>query len=82
MLIHTLNLAHSEYDMIINWRLFEGPRGGPGIQELLSPASYIAGMGLGNQAALITNGRFNGGTAGACIGHVSPEASEGGILAV
>jgi dihydroxy-acid dehydratase len=58
----------------------EGPRGGPGMQEMLSPTSYIAGMGLGDQCALITDGRFSGGTAGACIGHVSPEAAEGGPI--
>src|SRR5579883_1248515 len=55
----------------------EGPRGGPGMQEMLSPTSYIVGMGLGDKVALITDGRFSGGTAGACIGHVSPEAAEG-----
>ena len=59
----------------------EGPRGGPGMQEMLSPTSYIAGMGLGDKCALITDGRFSGGTAGACIGHVSPEAAEGGPIA-
>ena len=58
----------------------EGPRGGPGMQEMLSPTSYIAGMGLGDKVALITDGRFSGGTAGACIGHVSPEAEEGGPI--
>jgi dihydroxy-acid dehydratase len=58
----------------------EGPRGGPGMQEMLSPTSYIAGMGLGDQVALLTDGRFSGGTAGACIGHVSPEAAEGGPI--
>jgi dihydroxy-acid dehydratase len=58
----------------------EGPRGGPGMQEMLSPTSYIAGMGLGDKVALITDGRFSGGTAGACIGHVSPEAVEGGPI--
>jgi dihydroxy-acid dehydratase len=58
----------------------EGPRGGPGMQEMLSPTSYIVGMGLGDQVALITDGRFSGGTAGACIGHVSPEAAEGGPI--
>jgi dihydroxy-acid dehydratase len=58
----------------------EGPRGGPGMQEMLSPTSYIAGMDLGDQCALITDGRFSGGTAGACIGHVSPEAAEGGPI--
>ena len=58
----------------------EGPRGGPGMQEMLSPTSYIAGMGLGDKCALITDGRFSGGTTGACIGHVSPEAAEGGPI--
>jgi dihydroxy-acid dehydratase len=58
----------------------EGPRGGPGMQEMLSPTSYIAGMGLGDKCALITDGRFSGGTAGACIGHISPEAAEGGPI--
>ncbi|HNQ89081.1 MAG TPA: dihydroxy-acid dehydratase [Verrucomicrobiota bacterium] len=60
----------------------EGPRGGPGMQEMLSPTSYIVGMGLSDQVALITDGRFSGGTAGACIGHVSPEAAEGGPIAL
>ncbi|MCX6885612.1 MAG: dihydroxy-acid dehydratase [Verrucomicrobia bacterium] len=60
----------------------EGPRGGPGMQEMLSPTSYIAGMGLGDKVALVTDGRFSGGTAGACIGHVSPEAAEGGPIGV
>jgi dihydroxy-acid dehydratase len=59
---------------------YEGPRGGPGMQEMLSPTSYIKGMGLGKSVALITDGRFSGGTAGACIGHVSPEAAEGGAI--
>jgi len=59
----------------------EGPKGGPGMQEMLSPTSYIVGMGLGDKVALITDGRFSGGTAGACIGHVSPEAAEGGPIA-
>lgn len=58
----------------------EGPRGGPGMQEMLSPTSYISGLGLGDKVALITDGRFSGGTAGACIGHVSPEAAEGGTI--
>ena len=51
---------------------YEGPRGGPGMQEMLSPTSHIMGMGLGDKVALITDGRFSGGTRGACIGHVSP----------
>jgi len=58
----------------------EGPRGGPGMQEMLSPTSYIVGMGLGDKTVLITDGRFSGGTSGACIGHVSPEAAEGGPI--
>jgi dihydroxy-acid dehydratase len=58
----------------------EGPRGGPGMQEMLSPTSYIVGMGLGDKVALLTDGRFSGGTAGACIGHISPEAAEGGPI--
>jgi dihydroxy-acid dehydratase len=58
----------------------EGPRGGPGMQEMLSPTSYIKGMGLGKSVALITDGRFSGGTSGACICHVSPEAAEGGAI--
>ncbi|MDD5706533.1 MAG: dihydroxy-acid dehydratase [Kiritimatiellae bacterium] len=59
---------------------YEGPRGGPGMQEMLSPTSYIMGAGLGEAVALITDGRFSGGTRGACIGHVSPEAAEGGLI--
>lgn len=59
---------------------YEGPRGGPGMQEMLAPTSYIKGVGLGKSVALVTDGRFSGGTAGACIGHVSPEAAEGGPI--
>lgn len=59
---------------------YEGPRGGPGMQEMLAPTSYIKGVGLGKSVALITDGRFSGGTAGACIGHISPEAAEGGPI--
>ena len=51
---------------------YEGPKGGPGMQEMLAPTSYIMGQGLGDSVALITDGRFSGGTRGACIGHVSP----------
>lgn len=58
----------------------EGPRGGPGMQEMLGPTSYIMGRGLGESVALITDGRFSGGTRGACIGHVSPEAAAGGAI--
>ncbi len=60
---------------------YEGPRGGPGMQEMLSPTSAIMGMGLGTSVALITDGRFSGGTRGACIGHVSPEAAARGPIA-
>jgi dihydroxy-acid dehydratase len=60
---------------------YEGPRGGPGMQEMLSPTSAISGMGLGDKVALITDGRFSGGTRGACIGHVSPEAAARGPIA-
>lgn len=61
---------------------YEGPRGGPGMQEMLAPTSYIMGQGLGDKVALITDGRFSGGTRGACIGHVSPEAAAGGPIAL
>jgi dihydroxyacid dehydratase/phosphogluconate dehydratase len=61
---------------------YEGPKGGPGMQEMLSPTSLIAGMGLGTSVAHVTDGRFSGGTRGACIGHVSPEAAEGGVIAL
>jgi dihydroxy-acid dehydratase len=59
---------------------YEGPKGGPGMQEMLSPTSYIMGSGLGESVALITDGRFSGGTRGACIGHISPEAAVGGPI--
>jgi len=59
---------------------YEGPRGGPGMQEMLAPTSAIKGVGLDDKVALITDGRFSGGTAGACIGHVSPEAAAGGPI--
>ncbi|MFP4485881.1 MAG: dihydroxy-acid dehydratase [Campylobacterales bacterium] len=59
---------------------YEGPKGGPGMQEMLSPTSLIMGMGLGESVALITDGRFSGATRGACIGHISPEAAEGGVI--
>jgi len=61
---------------------YEGPKGGPGMQEMLSPTSAIMGQGLGDKVALITDGRFSGGTRGACIGHVSPEAAARGPIAV
>lgn len=60
---------------------YEGPKGGPGMPEMLSPTSLIMGMGLGDKVALITDGRFSGGTRGACIGHISPEAAERGPIA-
>lgn len=60
---------------------FEGPKGGPGMQEMLTPTSNIMGMGLGDKVALITDGRFSGGTRGICVGHVSPEAAAGGSIA-
>ena len=61
---------------------YEGPRGGPGMQEMLYPTSYIKSKGLGKVCALITDGRFSGGTSGLSIGHVSPEAEEGGLIAL
>ncbi|WP_426661065.1 dihydroxy-acid dehydratase [Rhodanobacter aciditrophus] len=61
---------------------YEGPRGGPGMQEMLYPTSYLKSKGLGKACALITDGRFSGGTAGLSIGHVSPEAAEGGLIAL
>jgi len=61
---------------------YEGPKGGPGMQEMLAPTSLIMGMGLGESVALITDGRFSGATRGASIGHVSPEAAEGGVFAL
>jgi dihydroxy-acid dehydratase len=61
---------------------YEGPKGGPGMREMLSPTAAIAGMGLSESVALITDGRFSGGTRGPCIGHLSPEAMEGGTIAI
>jgi dihydroxy-acid dehydratase len=61
---------------------YEGPKGGPGMREMLSPTSAIAGMGLIDSVALITDGRFSGGTRGPCIGHVTPEAAQGGPIAL
>ncbi len=61
---------------------YEGPRGGPGMQEMLYPTSYLKSKGLGKSCALITDGRFSGGTSGLSIGHVSPEAAEGGLIAL
>ncbi|MFA7097949.1 MAG: dihydroxy-acid dehydratase, partial [Gammaproteobacteria bacterium] len=59
---------------------YEGPRGGPGMQEMLYPTSYLKSKGLGKACALVTDGRFSGGTSGLSIGHVSPEAAEGGAI--
>ena len=60
---------------------YEGPKGGPGMQEMLAPTAAIKGVKLDDSVALITDGRFSGGTAGACIGHISPEAAAGGPIA-
>jgi dihydroxy-acid dehydratase len=59
---------------------YEGPKGGPGMQEMLYPTTYLKSMGLGKQCALITDGRFSGGTSGLSIGHISPEAADGGAI--
>ena len=59
---------------------YEGPRGGPGMQEMLYPTSYLKSKGLGSQCALLTDGRFSGGTSGLSIGHASPEAASGGNI--
>lgn len=76
-------------DAILNRRIaagdvviirYEGPKGGPGMQEMLYPTSYLKSMGLGKQCALLTDGRFSGGTSGLSIGHASPEAAEGGTI--
>ena len=61
---------------------YEGPKGGPGMREMLNPTSAIAGMGLGSSVALITDGRFSGASRGASIGHISPEAAVGGPIAL
>jgi dihydroxy-acid dehydratase len=61
---------------------YEGPKGGPGMREMLAPTSVIAGMGLDTTVSLLTDGRFSGGTRGAAIGHISPEAAEGGPIAL
>lgn len=96
MLVHTgparvFNSEEEAYEAILSGKIrsgdvvvirYEGPKGGPGMREMLSPTSAIIGMGLGDSVALITDGRFSGGTRGACIGHVSPEAAEGGPIAL
>ena len=61
---------------------YEGPKGGPGMQEMLYPTTFLKSMGLGKACALITDGRFSGGTSGLSIGHVSPEAASGGNIAI
>lgn len=61
---------------------YEGPKGGPGMREMLAPTSLLVGKGLGKSVALITDGRFSGGTRGLCVGHISPEAAQGGLLAI
>ncbi len=61
---------------------YEGPRGGPGMREMLSPTSAVMGRGLGKEVALITDGRFSGGTHGFVVGHITPEAVDGGPLAI
>jgi dihydroxy-acid dehydratase len=61
---------------------YEGPRGGPGMQEMLYPTSFLKGKGLGKACALITDGRFSGGTSGLSVGHISPEAAAGGLIAL
>ncbi len=74
-----LNHQVQEGDVVVI--RYEGPQGGPGMQEMLSPTAAIVGMGLGEKVALVTDGRFSGGTRGACIGHISPEASARGPIA-
>ncbi len=61
---------------------YEGPRGGPGMPEMLMPTATLVGLGLGESVSLVTDGRFSGATKGACVGHVSPEAMEGGPIAL
>ena len=61
---------------------YEGPKGGPGMREMLAPTATLMGMGLGDSVALLTDGRFSGGTRGPCVGHISPEAMEGGPIAL
>ena len=59
---------------------YEGPKGGPGMREMLAPTSLLVGKGLGTKTALITDGRFSGGTRGICVGHICPEAADGGVI--
>ena len=76
----TLNKEIKKGDIIVI--RYEGPKGGPGMREMLSVTAAIMGMGLGESVALVTDGRFSGGTRGPCIGHVSPEAANGGPIAI
>jgi len=75
-----LNKQVKEGDVVVI--RYEGPKGGPGMQEMLYPTSFLKGRGLGKSCALITDGRFSGGTSGLSIGHVSPEAASGGMIAL
>lgn len=75
-----LNKTVKEGDVVVI--RYEGPRGGPGMQEMLYPTSFLKGRGLGKKCALITDGRFSGGTSGLSIGHISPEAASGGDIAL
>ena len=75
-----INEKYSEGDVIVI--RYEGPRGGPGMREMLSTTAAISGQGMGDKVALITDGRFSGGTRGLCIGHVGPEAAVGGPIAL
>jgi dihydroxy-acid dehydratase len=75
-----LNKQIAEGDVVVI--RYEGPKGGPGMQEMLYPTSFLKGRGLGKKCALITDGRFSGGTSGLSIGHISPEAASGGVIAL
>ena len=79
MLLQLSRVERLYYDVVVI--RYEGPKGGPGMREMLNPTSAIAGMGLGSSVALITDGRFSGASRGASIGHVSPEAAVGGPIA-
>jgi dihydroxy-acid dehydratase len=75
-----LNNQINEGDVVVI--RYEGPKGGPGMREMLKPTSAIMGLGLGNKVAFITDGRFSGGTHGFVVGHISPEAADGGLIAL
>ena len=90
-LAHVVESQDEAVDHILNDKVkegsvvvvrYEGPRGGPGMQEMLYPTTYLKSKGLGKVCALLTDGRFSGGTSGLSIGHVSPEAAEGGAIAL